>query len=310
LSNIVVASVLVALFGGLQASGSNALWGYIVLVGAVVVFADRRAIFWLGFFVLSTVAAQMWAASNVPVFVLEAAEYTGTFNLLIVGGFVFFVLYYYVRQRASLLERSESLLRNVLPGEIAERLKSGDGTIAERFESASVLFADVVGFTPMSTTMSPGSLVALLDEVFTDIDALVEERGLEKIKTIGDAYMVAAGVPSPRPDHAAVICDLALAMMQRVSSSVYQGRHLDIRIGINSGEVVAGIIGTKKFSYDLWGETVNVASRLQASGSAGKILIAAAVRSQVEDVFACRAEGALELKGLGAVEVWALTGRR
>jgi guanylate cyclase len=309
-ANMVVASVLVALFGGLQASGSNSLWGVIVLVGTIVVFADRRAILWLGFFLMSTLVAQWWAANNDPVFILEAAEYIGTFNMFVVVGFVFFVLYYYVRQRALLLEQSESLLRNVLPDDIAQRLKTSDGAIAERFDSATVLFADVVGFTPMAKSMSPEALVALLDEVFTSFDDLVDAAGLEKIKTVGDAYMVAAGVPTARPDHVQVMCGLALAMMGQVTTSTYQGRRLSIRIGVNTGEVVAGIIGTRKFSYDLWGDTVNVASRLQSSADAGQILVTESVTRAAGEVFAFEAVGLLDLRGIGPVEVWALTGRR
>ena len=154
----------------------------------------------------------MWATQIEPLYELSNIEFVAIFNLIVVVLFVYYMMLYYVRQRASLLTQSDGLLRNILPAEIADRLKTSDETIADDYDSASILFADIVDFTPMSAGMTPSELVALLDEVFTGIDDLVKERGLEKIKTIGDAYMVAAGVPRQRDDHAQVLCDLALAI--------------------------------------------------------------------------------------------------
>lgn len=308
--SILVSAVLVILFGGLHASGVNAVWALVAVLGALAIFGDRRASIWLWVFVVSQVVASLWGRRIDPILELPDPESQSLFNLLVVSVFVFYVLSYYVRQRTVLLEQSESLLRNILPADIAERLKASDETIADSYDQASILFADVVGFTPMSANMEPSSLVALLDEIFTAFDELVEERGLEKIKTIGDAYMVAAGVPSPRDDHAVVLCDLALAVQELVASREFRGRQISFRIGINSGPVVAGIIGTRKFSYDLWGDSVNTASRMESSGQTAGIQITESTRTLVEDEFICESVGIVEVKGKGPMEVWSLVGRR
>lgn len=180
---------------------------------------------------------------------------------------------YFVRQRDRFQQESDDLLHNILPDEIATRLKSDKSMIAEDFPHASVLFADVVGFTPMSATMAPPQLVGLLNQVFTKFDEFVEELGLEKIKTVGDEYMVAAGVPVPRDDHAEAIAELALRIRDYMASNDFDRHRLELRIGINSGPVVAGIIGTHKFTYDLWGDTVNTASRMESGGISGQIQV-------------------------------------
>lgn len=310
LVNILVSGSLVVVFGGLFASGFNLIWGLIVLLAGLAVFADRRAVIWLGIYLGVIVLSLLWAGRVEPVETLAYAEYVAVFNLIVVTLFVFGLVYYYVRQRAILLDQSESLLRNILPDQIAVRLKSSPGMIADGFAEASVLFADVAGFTPMSQTMAPAEIVSLLDEVFSGFDLLVEERGLEKIKTIGDAYMVAAGVPVKRPDHAVAICDLALEMRDYVADRDFQGRRLSFRMGINSGPVVAGIIGRRKFSYDLWGDSVNTASRMESFGSAGHIQVTEATVRLVEDEFVCEPRGVIEVKGKGPMPVWYLTGRR
>ncbi|HLF61011.1 MAG TPA: adenylate/guanylate cyclase domain-containing protein [Acidimicrobiia bacterium] len=307
--NIMLSASLVVVFGGLLESGVNSVWGLVVLVGAVVVFGDWRANFWLGFYVVVTVLAAVWANQIEALYTLPRAEYVAMFNLMAVVFFVYGVFFYYVRQRTILLDQSDALLRNVLPNEVADRLKTSQETIAESFEAASILFADVAGFTPMSAGMTPRELVSLLDEVFSAFDTMVEDRELEKIKTIGDAYMVASGVPHLRPDHAQALCHLALDMRDHVASHSFQGRQLEFRIGINSGPVVAGIIGRHKFSYDLWGDSVNTASRMESSGSPGKIQITEATLRLVEDEFVCEPRGVVEVKGKGPMPVWHLMGR-
>mgnify|MGYP002784315731 CR=1 FL=1 len=167
---------------------------------------------------------------------------------------------------------SERLLLNVLPESIAFRMKSGETTIAERFESVTVLFADIVGFTNLSATMQPEELVSLLDRMFSAFDALAEKHGVEKIKTIGDAYMAVCGVPQSAEEHTERILRFALDMLHIVQTVNQEHHHeLHVRIGIHTGEVVAGVIGKHKFSYDLWGDTVNTASRMESHGEAGKI---------------------------------------
>jgi guanylate cyclase len=307
---VLISAALIVMAGGLLASGVNSVWGFVAVLAALAVFGDGRATFWLWFFIFSQAIATVWAGQVEPIYEVANAEFVAIFNLIVVLVFVFYMMLYYVRQRASLLAQSDGLLRNILPGEIADRLKTSDETIADDYDSASILFADIVDFTPMSAGMTPLELVALLDDVFTGIDDLVEERALEKIKTIGDAYMVAAGVPRQRDDHAQVLCDLALAIRKFVGSREFDGRRVSFRIGVNSGPVVAGIIGTKKFSYDLWGDSVNTASRMESTGTAGEIQITDTTKLLVERDFVCEPKGSVEVKGKGSMTVWALTGHR
>jgi guanylate cyclase len=307
---ILVSAGLVVTAGGLVASGVNSVWGFVAVLGALAIFGDRRATFWLFAFIASQIIAIGWATQVDPLYHLENLEYVVAFNLLVVVVFTYFILLYYARQRAVLLERSDRLLRNVLPDDIANRLQESSDTIADNYQATSILFADVVDFTPLSSGMSPEDLVALLDEVFTAFDSLVEERGLEKIKTIGDAYMVAAGVPKERPDHAQILCDLGLAILALVTSREFNKQQIRMRIGINSGPVVAGIIGTKKFSYDLWGDAVNTASRMESTGTPGKIHITQTTQRLVRDEFVCEPLTPIDVKGKGPTAVWSLEGRK
>jgi class 3 adenylate cyclase len=207
-------------------------------------------------------------------------------------------------------EKSENLLLNILPKDIAELLKKKPDSIAEQYGEASILFADVVDFTPMSSQMKPIELVELLNQVFSQFDDLVEKYDLEKIKTIGDSYMVAAGVPRPRPDHAQAIVLLALDMQAAVAERKFGERQLSFRIGINSGPVVAGVIGRKKFIYDLWGDTVNLASRMESHGQKGAIQITRNTYELIKDEFVCEAKGRVKVKGADELEVWHVIGRK
>lgn len=201
--------------------------------------------------------------------------------------------------------KAERLLRNVLPGPIAERLKHGEGTIADAFDSVTVLFADIVGFTTLSSKVPADELVVVLNDVFSRFDTLAEKHGLEKIKTIGDAYMVAAGIPEARADHAAALADLAL----RMRTAIREFPGLEIRIGINSGAVVAGVIGKKRFIYDLWGDTVNIASRMESQGISGEIQISETTRALLSPDFVCEERGEIQIKGKGSMRVFLLKGR-
>jgi len=206
-------------------------------------------------------------------------------------------------------EKSERLLLNILPSPIAERLKEEEQVIADNFPEVTVLFADIAGFTPLSASLPPTKLVQLLNEIFSAFDALVEKHELEKIKTIGDAYMVVGGVPSPRQDHAAAIARLALDMQSSIGQfKTPTGGSLQLRIGIHSGPVVAGVIGTKKFSYDLWGDTVNVASRLESQGEAGKIQVSVASHDLLQAQFQFQERGLVLLKGRGEITTYWLQG--
>src|SRR5205085_194077 len=202
-------------------------------------------------------------------------------------------------------EKSEALLVNILPSSIAERLKNATQTIADHFDSASILFADVVDFTPLAQRLPPAEMVGILDQLFSRFDAVVERHGLEKIKTIGDCYMAAAGVPDPRPDHARRAALLALDMREAVATTAMGGQPgLELRIGINSGPVVAGVIGTKRFLYDLWGDAVNTASRMESHSTPGEIQITRATYELLKDEFVCRPRGIIEVKGKGPMETW------
>ncbi len=208
--------------------------------------------------------------------------------------------------------RSEALLLNVLPPTIARRLQARpDEGIADRFDHVAVLFADIVGFTPLSSRLPPEALVRVLDGVFTEFDALVSDLGLEKIKTIGDAYMVAGGLPTTRPDATIAVARLALRMLDVMERRAREdGEALALRIGIHTGPVVAGIIGRSRFSYDLWGDTVNIASRLESHGTPGRIHISTATRECLDDRFETEACGLVALKGKEPMETWFLNGVR
>ncbi len=208
-------------------------------------------------------------------------------------------------------ERSEALLLNILPRPIAERLKAAAQMIADHFAAASILFADVVDFTTLAQRLPPAEMVGILDQLFSDFDVLVERHGLEKIKTIGDCYMAAAGVPNPYPDHARRAALLALDMRDVLATSAVAGEAgLALRIGINSGPVVAGVIGTKRFLYDLWGDAVNTASRMESHGTPGEIQITRATYELLKDEFVCTPRGTILVKGKGPMETWYLVGPR
>ena len=309
-ANLGVSVAMTLIFGGFLASGVNFMWAVVLVMGAIAVFDDWRALVWLGVVVASVVSTTLAAQFVDPLYERLNPELSAVISFLIVLVFAFFILWYFTRQRARLLQLSDGLLLSILPERIAERLKSSPDTIADEYAETSVLFADVAGFTPMSAKMTPNELVALLDAVFSDFDAMVEVRELEKIKTIGDAYMVASGVPTPRDDHAEALCDLALEMRQHVRDRTYSGHDIEFRIGINSGPVVAGIIGTNKFSYDLWGDSVNTASRMESNGQPGRIQITEATKELVDQQFVVEPGGMVDVKGKGPMHVWFVEDRR
>ncbi|MEG4206718.1 adenylate/guanylate cyclase domain-containing protein [Microcoleus sp. Pol7_A1] len=208
-------------------------------------------------------------------------------------------------------KKSDHLLLNILPAAIVENLKKGQGAAADRFDSATVLFADIVGFTSLAARISPLELVNLLNKIFSKFDQLTEKHDLEKIKTSGDAYMVAGGVPVPRADHAEAIADMALDMQEAIADfQTDTGEPFQIRIGINTGPVVAGVIGTKKFIYDLWGDTVNVASRMESQGLPGYIQVTAAIYELLKDRYLFEERGAIPVKGKGDMIAYWLKGKK
>jgi adenylate cyclase len=308
------------LVGGFLPSGGVGLWGILAPLGALVFLEVRDAIRWFGGFVLvfllTGIAGELlFRDAHLPI------AFTTTMlalNVIGAGAIAFMLLATFAKQRNAALaalrieqEKSELLLTNILPGSIAERLKAASQTIADHFGSASILFADVVDFTPLSQRLPPAEVVGILDHLFSRFDTLVERHGLEKIKTIGDAYMAAAGVPDPRPDHARRAALLALDMREAVATSgIVEGTRLELRIGINSGPVIAGVIGTKRFLYDLWGDAVNTASRMESHGTPGEIQITPTTHELLKDEFVCARRGTIEVKGKGPMETWYLVGPR
>ncbi|MBE9227033.1 DUF3365 domain-containing protein [Phormidium sp. LEGE 05292] len=214
-------------------------------------------------------------------------------------------------QLADEREKSERLLLNILPEPIANRLKEGHKSIADGFTEVTILFADLVNFTELSEKVTPTQLVALLNEIFSAFDRLTEKHSLEKIKTIGDAYMVAGGIPNPRQDHVQCVVEMALDMQQEIINfNAKNDYNLSIRIGINTGPVVAGVIGTKKFIYDLWGDTVNVASRMESHGIVGEIQVTEKIYEMLSDRYNFLSRGSIHVKGKGEMTTYLLIDRK
>jgi guanylate cyclase len=299
------------LLGGLINSGLVAAWGSFALLSTLM-YAPRTTWRWIAAYLallaFTVLAQPLWrAANNFPQPMIAAMV---AFN---VGGTVVLsvaAMAYFVNQRSIYQAKADQLLLSILPAEVANALKNENRTIANYHHEASILFADVVDFTPMAASMTPLETVALLNEVFSFFDSLAEQYGLEKIKTIGDCYMVASGVPRSRPEHAQALVRMALEMRDHVARHVFAGRRLAFRIGISSGPVVAGIIGRRKFAYDLWGDTVNTASRMESHGQSGDIQITDATYELIKAEFACAPGGVRNVKGKGEMKVWLVLGPR
>jgi adenylate cyclase len=207
-------------------------------------------------------------------------------------------------------QRSEELLLNILPPSIATRLKLKPGTIADGFTEVTVLFADIVGFTTLAARLPPDRIVGMLNDLFCTFDDLAGKLGLEKIKTIGDCYMIAGGLPEPRGDHCEAVAEMALEMLRLTREFSARAKEtVTVRIGINTGPVVAGVIGKRKFIYDLWGDTVNTASRMESHGVPGMVQLSAASHERLASKYRMRARGVIDVKGKGAMETWFLEGR-
>jgi len=307
--------------GGFLASGGVGLWGILAPLGALVFSDVRSATRWYVAYVVvflgSGIAGELLGGVS-PVVPEWFTSTMLALNITVGGTIVFTLLAVFASQRRSALAalrveqaKAEGLLLNVLPRSIADKLKAETQTIADQFSAASILFADVVDFTPLAEGLPPTEVVGVLDRLFSHFDVLAERYDVEKIKTIGDCYMVAAGVPSPRPDHARALALLALDM-QAAMRSVDEVGHLGLtlRVGINSGPVVAGVIGRKRFLYDLWGDAVNTASRMESHGTSGRIQITRATKELLEDEFVCEPRGTIAVKGKGELEAWYLVGRR
>ena len=298
---------------GILASGAVGLWGILGPLGALVFSSVRSSIRWFVLFAAAFLGAGIAGEVTGGLSILPRWFSTTmlALNVVVGGAVVFTLLAVFARQRADAQERAETLLLNILPPSIADKLKAQPRTIADAFTAASVLFADVVDFTPMAERVSPTRVVEMLDQLFGHFDSLAERYDVEKIKTIGDCYMAAAGIPAPRPDHAQTLGHLALDMLDAVREQGAVGSlGFELRIGINSGPVVAGVIGRKRFLYDLWGDAVNTAGRMQSDGTPGRIQITRATYELLRDEFVCEPRGTIAVKGKGEMETWYLVGRR
>jgi guanylate cyclase len=304
--------------GGFINSSAVILWSFISPLGALLFSEPRSAPRWLlaylGVLLVSGFLQPYGRTANNLSEVLLIAFFI--LNIGTVSAIAFALLYFFVGQKNLALEllrleqeKSERLLLNVLPRQVAVRLKSGENIIADHYDCASILFADMAGFTPLTEELEPAAMVTLLNHIYSHFDSLVEKCGAEKLRTMGDNYMVAAGVPTPRPDHAHVLARLSLDMMAYLAVLPPLGqKRLSFRMGLNSGPVIAGVIGHKKFQYDVWGDTVNMASRMESQGEPGKIQISQATYELIKEDFICQPKGQVAIKGKGLMETWNLVG--
>ena len=313
--NFLLALILVeniiptVLYGGLLEAGLYLSWGLLAIVGALIALGRRAAYAWFAVYFVALFGTVALTEGIEPVYENDLTATDMALDMIGLTIFVLLAMSYFVGQRDRFQQESDDLLHNILPAEIATRLKADSAMIADDYEAVSVLFADVVDFTPMSADMSPIELVGLLNSVFSTFDGFVEELGLEKIKTVGDEYMVAAGVPVARPDHAHVMAELALRIRDHTDSHEFDGHRIRLRIGINSGPVTAGIVGTHKYAYDLWGDVVNTASRMESEGIPDTIQITPATEALIRDAFVCEPRGEIAVKGKGMMTTYLLVSR-
>ncbi|HEX5538392.1 MAG TPA: adenylate/guanylate cyclase domain-containing protein [Methylophilaceae bacterium] len=306
--------------GGFEASSGVAIWAVLSPVGALMILGTRQSTPWfILFMALTAVSWQLntlFAGNALPIPEHVKALFFGI-NLSGIATILYVVMRYFQSQKERALQelaieqgRSDKLLLNILPKSVADRLKANDERIADSYDEVTIMFADLVDFTQLSADMPPAQLVAILNQVFSQFDQLADKYGLEKIKTIGDAYMVVGGVPVARNDHATAIANMALEMRSVLAElALSSGQSLQMRIGINTGPVVAGVIGSKKFSYDLWGDTVNVASRMEHHGLPDAIQITESTYRLLADQFSCQDRGVITVKGRGEVKTYLLMSR-
>lgn len=302
-------ALMIAL-GGFINGSMVIIWGLISPLGAMLFDKPKYAPRWFIAYLLLVVLSGIFQSRLSHANNLSADQINMFFiiNVGTVACLIFLMFLYFVKKKLFFQEQSESLLLNILPKEIANKLKKDTKTIAHHFDHVSVLFADIANFTPLSKGLPPSELVDLLNTIFSEFDSLVEKFGVEKIKTIGDCYMVASGVPIPRSDHASALVHMAVEMRELITNHSFLGKNIQFRIGIHSGPVVAGVIGHKKFAYDLWGETVNIASRMESHGISNKIQITQDTYELIKNEFDCTFYTNLQVKGGGEWKVWTVNG--
>ena len=313
----------------ITASGTS-LWGLLAPIGAVLFFGPRESIAWFiayiamtalsGFFDYFLAGNQAGSAGHIPV---QTSVFFFALNFAAISSIVYLLLRYAVIEKdqtqANLArthqllqleqEKSERLLLNILPGPVAERLKQQSQTIADGFADVTVMFVDIVNFTRVAEGMTPQQVFSMLNGIFSSFDELAEQFGMEKIKTIGDAYMVAGGLNNESSNYTRAIADLAIAMRELLQRDFsVNAMHLDVRIGIGTGPVVAGVLGKKKFIYDLWGDTVNLASRITSEGVPGMIQVDETTYRRLAEHFDFHPPQTIYLKGKGNTVVYRLLG--
>jgi class 3 adenylate cyclase len=304
--------------GGFDPGSAVVLWSVAAPVGSLLV-APRESMVWTGGFIAALVIAWVVEPSLEPAARLTSGV-TRTFfalNLAGVGAAVVLIIRDFLRRLDAASreleeekERSDGLLLNVLPPSIADRLKAGEQTIADRLEEVTIVFTDLVGFTPMAQDRPADEIVDLLGEVVAQFDRLVDAHGMEKIRTAGDGYMAVAGAPEPSADHVSRAADLALDMLETIRGYPdFSGNSLQLRVGLDCGPVIAGVIGLKKFNYDVWGDAVNTASRMESHGVPGKIHVTEHVRDRLRPKYRFEERGLIDVKGKGQMRTFFLVGR-
>jgi guanylate cyclase len=311
---LILPFLLMIALGGFIKSSAVILWSLLSPLGAMLFDEPRHGLRWLaaylslaivsGYFEFYPLVSSSLSPTTITVFFI--------LNIGVVSSIAIFLLAYFVGEKNRLFTllrgeqiKSENLLLNILPREIAAILKNESRTIADHYTEASILFADMVGFTPLSARLAPVEVVELLNEAFSYFDSLVDKYNVEKIRTIGDSYMVVSGVPRRRSDHAQSLVHMALDMREYLATHTFQnGQRLSFRIGINSGPVIGGVIGKRKFVYDVWGDAVNIASRMESHGMSGTIQITRATYELIKNEFACESRGTVDVKGKGEMEAW------
>ena len=294
--------------GGLERSGGMFLWSLILPFAATMFGLRYRTLYFLGVAVALLVVALVPRA-HPELLSARELDFFIAFNTIGFIGFLFASVRYFVSRIDQEKARAEDLLGRVLPAPIVRRLKRGQTQIADHLDAVTVVFADIVGFTPLAARLSPAEVVELLDDIFRKFDELAQRCGVEKIKTIGDAYMAVAGAPERCADHAARAARLALAMRAHVGELAAARKiELAMRIGLHTGEAVAGVIGASRFAYDLWGDTVNTASRMESHGQPSQIQLTAATRDALGAAFTTRERGPIEVKGRGTIVTYWLDG--
>jgi guanylate cyclase len=306
--------LLMIALGGFIKSSAVILWSLLAPLGAMLFGEPRQGLRWLAAYLSLAIISGYFEFHPLVSSSLSPTTITFFFvlNIGVVSAIAIFLLAYFVGEKNRLFTllrgeqiKSENLLLNILPRDIAAILKNESRTIADHYTEASILFADMVGFTPLSAKLAPVEVVELLNEAFSYFDSLLDKYNVEKIRTIGDSYMVASGVPRRRADHAQSLVYMALEMREFIATHAFRNdQRVSFRIGINSGPVIGGVIGTRKFVYDVWGDPVNVASRMESHGMGGMIQITQATYELIKDDFVCESRGTVNVKGKGEMEVF------